>query len=142
MGIVLRRGVKTERLFFKKKKKNSFCFSHLKKLYMGHLKKVPPHQEEEEEGEQCFPLPDLSAAPQIKRKRRIKKAENSLTFSTAVYTIKCQCAIVQCIKVYDTNIPTSRQKNCKHHNVFPSCSQRNKKREKLFPSTPLLFYFS
>ncbi len=32
---------------------------------MGHLKMVPQQQQQEEE--QRFPLPDLSAAPQIKR---------------------------------------------------------------------------
>ncbi len=58
--------MKRERLFEEKGK--SFYVSHLKKLYMGHLKMVPPQQqeEEEEEEEQRFPLPDLSASPQIK----------------------------------------------------------------------------
>ncbi len=65
MGNLLKRGVKRERLFEKKEK--SFYFSHLKKLYIGHLKMVPPQQQQQEE-EERFPLPDLSAAPQIKRK--------------------------------------------------------------------------
>ncbi len=67
MGNLLKRGVKRERLFEKKEK--SFYFSHLKKLYMGHLKMVPPpqQQQQQQQQEQRFPLPDLLAAPQIKR---------------------------------------------------------------------------
>ena len=67
MGNLLRRGVKRKILFEKKRK--SFYFSHLKKLFMGHLKMVPPQQQQQEEEEQRFPLPDLSASPQIKTKR-------------------------------------------------------------------------
>ncbi len=45
-----------------------FAFTHPKKLFMGTWKIVPPQQqqEEKEEEEERFPLPDLSAAPQIK----------------------------------------------------------------------------
>ncbi len=34
---------------------------------MGHLKMVPPQQQQQQQEEQRFPLPDLSASPQIKR---------------------------------------------------------------------------
>ncbi len=44
-----------------------FALSHPKKLYMGDWKMVPQQQQQQQQDEeQRFPLPDLSAAPQIK----------------------------------------------------------------------------
>ncbi len=68
MGNLLRKGVKTERLFEKKRKK--FLLFTPKKTVHGTFENAPPQQQQQQEGEeQRFPLPDLSASPQIKRKR-------------------------------------------------------------------------
>ncbi len=66
MGFLLRRGVKKERLFEKKRKK--FLLFTPQKTVHGTFENGPPpqQQQQQQQQEQRFPLPDLSAAPQIK----------------------------------------------------------------------------
>ncbi len=65
MGFLLRRGVKKKRLFEKKRKK--FMLFTPQKTVNGTFENgPPPQQQQQQEEEQRFPLPDLSAAPQIK----------------------------------------------------------------------------